>query len=198
MKAASKVLDEALGHWLAGLVDGEGCFYFATRRRRLDRYPGKLFRSIVFHFQISLRADDRAVLELARTVLFGLGRIKSYETKRYSLRGEPRQGSPQFCWSIENREDIPALIAFFRKFPLRSKKAKDFQIWAAAFELFQSCVQNTELSWCRKDQIARASRVGRRPLKGTQRQRFRTIPDDIFDKMVKLETDLKEGRRFVQ
>jgi LAGLIDADG endonuclease len=189
---------EQLGFWLAGLVDGEGCFYFATRRRRLDRYPGRLYRSIVFTFKVNLRADDRDVLLLARSILDGVGTIKAEKHKRFSYRGKPRPGNPQFCWAVNNKQEIASVIAFFRRYPLLSKKARDFKLWSEAFELFQSAIAETALTCVRKNVIPRVSQVARRPLIGTKRQRFRSIPDSLFAQMLSIEKQLKGGRQFIQ
>lgn len=112
-----RALPDDFGHWLAGFIDGEGCFYFHR--------SGAAFAPP--QFQLKLRDDDRAILEecVERT---GLGRIVIHKRKGRS--------NPQVAWSIIKRADCVALVAILDRFPLRAKKSRDFAIWRQAVELW--------------------------------------------------------------
>lgn len=111
-------IDLAFGHWLAGFIDGEGCFT-AHKRGPTHKSGGYLVA-----FKIQLRADDLCILEeiQART---GLGRIHSY----------PNTGSrslPVAILSIGSKSDLARLVELLDAFPLRAKKARDYAIWREA------------------------------------------------------------------
>jgi len=100
------------GHWLAGLVDGEGCF-------QIVRYHGGAQHRC--RFTLALRADDTAVVQRARDIL-GVGDVRFYPCKTESR---------PLCTLVVNRKaDIYHLLTFFSRFPLRSKKGLDFAHWS--------------------------------------------------------------------
>jgi hypothetical protein len=111
-----------LGGYLAGLTDGEGCFVIA-------RTPHAYRCEFIIH----LRADDRPLLEWCRE-LTGLGSI--YVGRRVKQGGD----QPSVRWSITRRADCLALVSIFERTLLRSKKARDFNLWADAVRC-----------WARKD-----------------------------------------------
>ncbi len=175
------------GHWVAGFTDGEGFFHLQTRRRRLERYPGKFFRGVSFLFGISLRADDyRALRRVQRTL--GVGAIDGpYEKK---------PGNPQYRFTVRKREDIRTVVAFFRQFPLRSKKARDFRLWSRAATLYDRAVKDTKRLVFRRGIQGRRSLVKRRPGINDPLRRFYTIPPSIFRKLDALSRDIKRVRRY--
>lgn len=108
------------GHWLAGFVDGEGCFVI-KRETDLIRYQCS--------FKLAVRLDDAAVVrEICRRT--GLGHV-------YIAKARART-QPSIRWQITNKADCLRLIAVFRTFPLRSKKQRDFELWAQAVEVWVS------------------------------------------------------------
>jgi hypothetical protein len=108
------------GNWLAGFIDGEGCFVVArTNHTTYVRYGCAM--------RLAVRADDRPILlEIQRRT--GLGRI--YET--------PANGNanPSSAWSVQSKGDVLALVAILDRFPLRAKKARDYAIWREAVLLW--------------------------------------------------------------
>ncbi len=110
---------EAWGYHLAGLTDGEGCFciWKSSRPRRVDTWT--------IAFVIHMRRDDLPLLEdfQAKT---GLGRI--HIGRRRTVGGD----HPSVRWVVSRKADCLKLIALFETYPLRSKKAKDFAVWAEA------------------------------------------------------------------
>lgn len=108
--------DDAFGYWFAGLTDGEGCFYCCTGIRRQD---GR--HDLRIHFGLALRADDRPLLECIKKTL-RVGRIHEYAGKHRKF--------PLAAYRIDSRHELTGvLIPLFDKYPLRSKKRRDYEIW---------------------------------------------------------------------
>lgn len=108
--------DAGFGHWLAGFIDGEGCFIIHPQ-------PSGAYRC---EFRIALRDDDSAILEeiLQRT---GIGLIV-----RYAARYERVDGKPQAVWTVRTKPDGFRLVDLLDRYPLRAKKARDYAIWREA------------------------------------------------------------------
>ena len=110
------------GDYIAGLVDGEGCFslrcYTEVKRHR-QRKP-TYFRWQV-EFVIVLREDDIQLLQSVQDTI-GCGTItRSQGTVRYSVRGINELNS--------------VIIPFFKKHPLYGKKKADFELWSEAVKI---------------------------------------------------------------
>jgi DNA modification methylase len=105
--------DAAEGYWLAGLVDGEG--HFAIKRASKGNYSCS--------FEMGMRLDDRATLERAKRFL-GVG----------SISDRPARGShnPMAVLSVDAKADCLRVVEVFARYPLRSKKLRDFLAWAEA------------------------------------------------------------------
>ncbi len=104
-------LDSSFGNYLAGLTAGEGSF-------------GVRNSCVTPCFSMFLRADDRDILyEIQRKT--NLGSI--YYVDKKPTPG--RNNKPQYCWSVQNLPHCLALCDIFTRFPLRNKKARDFEIW---------------------------------------------------------------------
>lgn len=110
-------IDYAFGHWLAGFVDGEGCF----RIHKAKRTTGDTFYSCAF--TLKLRDDDRPILDEI-CVTTNLGSVRAVRPD-----GNAR---PLAQWVVQNQIDCLALTQLFDVFPLRAKKARDFEIWKLA------------------------------------------------------------------
>lgn len=108
--------------WLAGFVDGEGCFQIkpTIARGRTYFYP---------MFVIGLRDDDEPLL---RGVVerVGLGRIE-YSSAR---QGTDYYSQRQVRWIVKRKAECQELARLLHAHPLRSKKARDFELWAAAVD----------------------------------------------------------------
>jgi hypothetical protein len=119
----------AFGHWLSGFVDGEGSFMLTLIKLR--RRPS--YRGIpACRFEICLRQDDYKVLELIRSY-WGFGSISEPPPKVLI----PRVGRHPVCRYYSANSELLGRIAVphFDRFPLRSKKARDFVIWKSAIEV---------------------------------------------------------------
>lgn len=106
-----------MGQYLAGLTDGEGCFGIYRSSRFTYRCE----------FVINLREDDRPLLEWLKAET-GLGHVSDGRRKTRKTRGD----NPSARWHVSSVGECLDLIAIFETYPLRSKKARDFEIWAKA------------------------------------------------------------------
>jgi hypothetical protein len=106
------------GHWFAGLVDGEGSFVIRLTR---GQAPSTLF-------ELTLRADDEAILQEIHQQL-GIGKL--YGPYLYA-EGKRR---PTLSYRVQTIKECQVLVRVFRAFPLRSKKARCFELWAKAVRL---------------------------------------------------------------
>jgi hypothetical protein len=176
-------MTDAEGHWLAGLVDGEGCFFLSTNRTRTARGYDRLYRVLTFEFKLALRADDIATVTGARDLL-GVGTIR---VNKRGGRTTSTNAKPQARLVVYAREDIPRIIDFFTRYPLRSKKARDFVIWATAFGQLEEFIRETPLTnWSH----------GRKIVLSGKRRRFKTIPDELWAVMDKAANELRETRQY--
>lgn len=115
-------IDPAFGHWFAGFVDGEGCFFV---RRNVVPYGGRQYVTYGCSLSIAVRDDDLAVLEHIRDTL-GVGNI----TRRHQAQSLRQQ--PSAALSVGKKSSVLFLVDVFDRFPLRSKKARDFEVWRRA------------------------------------------------------------------
>jgi hypothetical protein len=111
-------MDDAFGYWFSGLTDGEGCF--TLNGTAVHVHPG---------FHIGLRGDDGGLIEEIYTQL-GFGCV--YHEKHDRPDGKRRQSR----WAARTKSDCAALVEIFDRYPLRSKKARDYMIWREAVEVW--------------------------------------------------------------
>jgi len=108
--------------YVVGLVDGEGSFHIAFPKR--DDLSAGI--SVMPEFHLSQHRDSRQVLELVQN-LFGCGYIKE---------NHPRSSDKTLVYIIRSREDLLLkIIPFFETYSLKTKKQKDFQIFAQIVRL---------------------------------------------------------------
>lgn len=111
-------------HYIAGFIDGEGCFAISigkhnTLRNRIE---------IKLEFEIELRADDRLILERIRETL-DCGNIYHLSYERYGWR-------PHEKYKISKLSDFQQkLIPFLKKYQLQAKKRNSFMIFCKAVDL---------------------------------------------------------------
>lgn len=111
------------GDYVAGFVDGEGCFYLTYRSETKYNRPGSpKYFSWTPYFAILLRKDDLSILKLIQNTL-DCGKI--YEMKR---------GEVSYC--IQNLDDLSKKVfPFFTKNRLRARKRMDFELWSQALKI---------------------------------------------------------------
>ena len=102
------------GGFLAGFVEGEGCFTIPRQTR------GYGYRCVL---TLSGRDDDADLIqELATSTRLGrVTRVAGRSTSR-----------PRVRWSVVAKQDCRRLVELLHAYPLRGRKAGDFAIWAAA------------------------------------------------------------------
>jgi hypothetical protein len=108
---------ERLESYIAGFVDGEGCFHVALQRNPCTRVG----RQLVPEFRISQDVARAKVLDLAREVL-GCGLLR-----------ENRRGSNDHTYVlvVRRRQDLlERVIPFFERNPLLSCKQDEFNTFA--------------------------------------------------------------------
>lgn len=133
MAPKAEDLDPAFGYWFAGFSDGEGCFSIKPAAR-----------SFTTRFSIGLRIDDLLILEEIQTTL-GLGDIL--------LTGKRGGIQAQAKWSVCRKDEMTPLIDVFERFPLRAKKASDFEIWKEAVDFWLAIDGNQRHDWTAMGEI---------------------------------------------
>ena len=114
-------MDTSFGHWLSGLIDGEGCFRV---------HKGKRGAYYATHFALKLRDDDTPVLrEIWGQTGFGV--LKPDRTRSGN-------SNPCMAWVIQSKADCLRLVELLDKYPLRSRKARDYVLWREAVEVWVS------------------------------------------------------------
>jgi LAGLIDADG endonuclease len=99
--------------YVAGFVDGEGCFSVSIRPHPTVRYGNRCVIGPVF--QIYQHRDNLALLEKLKD-FFGCGTITSKGPK-----------SDVMTYAVSGRRDLEsAIIPFFERHPLQSTKQEDF------------------------------------------------------------------------
>jgi hypothetical protein len=115
-------IDPSFGHWLAGFTDGEGAFVLTRVTSKNGNPHGKTWPT--GSYQIQLRGDDVATLETIRATL-GVGTVRRTSTPR----DRPNQ-KPMARYSVWRIGECLDIVELFTRFPLRAKKAHQFEIWA--------------------------------------------------------------------
>ena len=105
-----------IGYRLAGLADGKGHFAIFQQRKGWS-----------CRFTIKMRADDLAVLERFQRET-DLGVI--YQNRCKQTPG--RRNNPAFQWHVNKKAETLALVRIFEEYPLWSRKAEEFAVWAEA------------------------------------------------------------------
>jgi LAGLIDADG DNA endonuclease family protein len=146
--ASRPVPEEPFGHWLAGFVDGEGCFNI---KKHVRGFYG-------CSFSIALRADDAAILERIRRYI-GLGGIcrVSAQSKKHP--------NPSVQFAIGNKFGCRRVADVFHVHSLRAKKLEDFDRWSEAVdEWFKVRLSNQTTgrrSYPRLEELMRSLKSGR-------------------------------------
>jgi hypothetical protein len=103
--------------WFAGFTDGEGHFGLYLHGRNNGWVP---------RFVIKLRADDESILRQLQETFGGtVIKVKRSDTSRDCA-----------LWRVLDKEGLERLVAYFDRFPLRAKKARDYKIWREAVSLY--------------------------------------------------------------
>lgn len=119
-------MGELPGDYIAGFVDGEGCFALKFRRDiRHERKNKPVYFYWDIEFVIALREDDREILQKIKSTL-GCGKIN------ISRKGQ------EVRYAVNNINDLAEkIVPLFNKYQLRAKKKHDFSLWKEAVEIFK-------------------------------------------------------------
>ncbi len=113
-------------HYIAGFVDGEGCFALNYRAdRRYDSNGNKIYEYHYWttEFAIVLHPSDANLLHLIKDSL-GVGHISF------------KRAGDQVRYSVQNTTELNNIVVpFFEKNSLFGTKAKDFELWSQAIKL---------------------------------------------------------------
>jgi hypothetical protein len=114
-------MDVAFGNWLAGFIDGEGCF---TMSDKTAIRKGAKYHYCTPIFTLCVRLDDAQIVREIHAAL-GVGKVyvsgKAYGPTQPSIR-----------LHIQGVGPCARLVEVLTEFPLRAKKARDFEIWRMA------------------------------------------------------------------
>ena len=129
-------MEKLPGDYIAGFVDGEGCFALKFRRDvRRDRKNKPVYFYWDVEFAVTLKSDDKEILnKIQNTLECGL------------VGNADKQGTVRYA--VNNIDDlINKIVPFFEKYRLRAKKFHDFELWKEVVEIFkrnQRIKTNTE------------------------------------------------------
>jgi hypothetical protein len=118
-------IDPAFANWFAGFADGEGCFYIG---RICNRSTGVEYVNYRVAFTLAIRDDDRPILEQIQENI-GTGRLGTRKPRNV---GTFKSVAPMATLEVGTKAGARVLVDLFDRYPLRSKKARDFAIWREA------------------------------------------------------------------
>ncbi len=113
------------GDYIAGFVDGEGCFALKfVREVKYSRLGKPEYFYWDIEFVISLKQDDKNILERIRDSLeCGL------------VSGPNKNGAVRYA--VNKIDDLrDKILPFFEKYPLQAKKRSEFELWREAVDIF--------------------------------------------------------------
>lgn len=117
-------MEKLPGDYIAGFVDGEGCFALKFRRDvRHERKSKPEYFYWDIEFAIMLKGDDKEILENIKETL-GCGAIST--TRKGFVR-----------YAVNRIDDLTGIIVpFFEKHRLHAKKRHDFDLWKETVVIF--------------------------------------------------------------
>lgn len=123
--------------WFSGFCDGEATFVLGRSRR--TRQPGS-YQYTAF-FSITLRADDRDILQRVQSFL-DCGMIYHRANSHDKVARKILNAHPGAQFSVYRTADIRGrLVPHFHAYPLLAKKARDFSIWERGVEVLHRVAQ---------------------------------------------------------
>ncbi len=134
-------------NWVVGFVDGEGCFYVGINHPRN-------YLQILPEFRIVQHERDEAVLfELQK--FFGFGKVTRNNGDRKELR-------------IRGIQNLKNIVNFFKKFPLKTKKQKDFEKFAEIIEMMSEKKHLSKVGLERISELVEQMRRRKKRLKSSE------------------------------
>lgn len=113
-----------MSFWIAGFVDGEGCFTISVIKNKTTRFGRQIFPEFV----ITQGLKSLKALEQIKE-FFGCGSI--IRNKRHDNHNEDLY---RYC--VRSVQELHhTIIPFFRSFPLRTAKQKDFKLFSQVVQM---------------------------------------------------------------
>ena len=107
--------------WIVGFTDGEGCFHIS-----LNRLPKmSLGWQVLPEFRIVQHEKDEELLHEIRNY-FGFGNVRVNRTDHHGTRKE---------FKVRGLENLNKIVNFFKKYPLRTSKKKDFELFSMVIQM---------------------------------------------------------------
>ncbi len=107
-----------IAYWITGFTDGEGCFSIAVINNKTTKFGKQIFPEFV----VTQGMKSLTALEKIKN-FFGCGNI--FVNKRYDNHNENLY---RYC--VRSLGELNTkIIPFFKKYPLRTYKQKDFLIF---------------------------------------------------------------------
>lgn len=124
---AMDTTSDAFKWWLTGISDGESCFntqHIAVPKRRIDSPSSITWR---MQWQLVLRADDLKTIQLVHSYVGG---------NLYHRPSRRAKQNPNYYVIVSAAQELFKLVDHFERYPLQSKKARDFEAWAEAVRIW--------------------------------------------------------------
>ena len=119
------------GWWLSGFTDAEGTFSITRYQGKARKDGARCPSGYTFEFSIQVRNDDLGILEQIKDYL-KVGGLLFASREKARQNGMPT-AKDQVSFKVRDFASIiDTVIPHFDKFPLLSKKAKDYQIFKEA------------------------------------------------------------------
>jgi len=124
-------------YWIAGFVDGEGCFHIG-----ISKHP-----ELRFGYQI---LPELTVVQHKRDLKL------LYSIRSYMKCGVVRRNhEDRYCWRVRNLDNLAnAIIPFFERYKLKSQKRIEFQKFTKVVKLMQRGDHLTEDGFNRISKLA--------------------------------------------
>lgn len=120
--------------WFSGFLDGEATFNIIHRSQ-----------SFLCDLRVKLRADDATVLREVHATLKCGGLYERLPCYSSRMRNYHRGDNHQALWTVQNRaENRHVIIPLLDRYPLHSKKARDYSFWREAVLLLDARRGNVE------------------------------------------------------
>ena len=111
MTGADNQQERLENSWIAGFVDGEGCFHVA-----INKLPKMtLGYQVLPEFRIVQHKRDLQILKRIGKDL-NVGVVRNNHGDRYELR-------------VRDLQELNVVVNFFEKYPLMTKKRRDFELF---------------------------------------------------------------------
>lgn len=123
--------------WFVGFADGESSFQIKRCIRQIKPPYKSITVAMGICFHISLREDDKAILDLIKEQL-KMGTVVHIPRAKYKYEGSFRNSKDQCMFRVQKIDECQQLVNIFETYPLHSKKARDFEIWKEAVKVVAS------------------------------------------------------------